>query len=56
MMAKKADPFAQDWTDERLFASDAHDTGEDHIIGDVIFTSVPVKPPGKQTKPKPSTG
>lgn len=45
IMAKRADPFAQDWTDERLFASDARDTGEDHVIGDVTSTSSPVKPP-----------
>lgn len=57
IMAKKADPFAQDWTDEWLFASDTHDTGEDHVIGDVTFNSTPAKPPvGKAAKRKSSTG
>jgi hypothetical protein len=41
-MAAKADPFRQDWLDEKRFACDARETDEDHVVGDVTFVSAPV--------------
>lgn len=40
--ATRADPLGQDWRDTRLFNAESNITPERHVIGDVVFRSVPI--------------
>jgi hypothetical protein len=41
-IAAKTDPLGQDWQDPVRFVADSIFTSERHVIGDVVFKSVPV--------------
>lgn len=40
-LATAYDPFGRDWTNADLFAADAFDDANKHVVGDVIFKSIP---------------
>ncbi len=40
-LAAAYDPFGRDWTNVNLFAADAFDDANKHVVGDVILKSIP---------------
>jgi hypothetical protein len=56
-LATACDPFGRDWKDHRLFACDVFEDDQLHVVGDVVFKSVPspqtIKTPEMQNKTKP---
>lgn len=40
-LAAKADPMGRDWNDCTLFDASYHDTPERHVVGDIVFRSIP---------------
>jgi len=40
-IATETDPLGQDWQDQMRFVADSIVTTESHVIGDIIFKSVP---------------
>ena len=51
LFASDADPFGHEWRDPMKFVCDTFNTEEDHVVGDVIFRSVPIELPAS-LKPK----
>lgn len=51
-IATRADPMGRDWRDRVSFAADSIETTERHVIGDVIFRSIPQQPPPKPKRTK----
>lgn len=40
-IATETDPLGQDWRDQTRFVADSIVTPESHVVGDIIFKSVP---------------
>jgi hypothetical protein len=51
-IATRAVPMGRDWRDRLSFAADSIETTERHVIGDVIFRSIPQQPPPKPKRTK----
>ncbi len=44
LLASVHDPFGRPWGDERKYTSDTTQSGELHVVGDVVFKSIPAPP------------
>jgi hypothetical protein len=51
-IATLADPLGRDWKNPKVFAADSMETPERHVVGDVIFRSMPSVPNRKPVNGK----
>jgi hypothetical protein len=51
-IATLADPLGRDWKNPKAFAADSMETPESHVVGDVIFRSMPSVPNRKPVNGK----
>jgi hypothetical protein len=52
IFATNADPMGRDWNDRSQFPADYRDTPEQHVVGDVVFQSVPTPSDAKHKRLK----
>jgi hypothetical protein len=48
----KADPLGRDWNNRNLFVADQEETPERHVLGDLLFKSVPKPGIPRAKRPK----
>lgn len=51
-IATLADPLGRDWKNPKVFAADSMETPESHVVGDVVFRSMPSVPNRKPVNGK----